>query len=118
MTSSPAYASTGCYGSGCNGKDPQAMGCSADAFTGASATSPDGRIVQLRYSPACGAAWGRLQSAYVGDYVAVQSNNGAGYHYTYVDGSHTWAAMVQGNGGMTAYAAYESSCCDAVTGNY
>lgn len=118
LSTSPAYAATGCYGSTCKGKDPQSMGCATDAFTGAQKTSPDGRIVQLRYSPACGAAWGRLQSAYVGDWVDVTSNNGTGSYSTYVDSSHTWTAMVQDNNGYTAYAGYSSSCCTVITASY
>jgi hypothetical protein len=118
MPGSPAHAAVGCYASTCKGKDPQSMGCSTDAITGAQATSPDGRIVQLRYSPACGAAWGRLQKAYVGDWVDVSSNTGKGDYSTFVDGSHTWTAMVQDNGSNTAYAAYEASCCDAITGSF
>jgi hypothetical protein len=118
MPGSPAHASVGCYAAGCKGKDPQSMGCSTDAITGAQKTTADGRIVQLRYSPACGAAWGRLQKSYVDDYVAVYSNNGLGYYYTYVDGSHTWTAMVQDNGSYTAYADYESGCCQSLTASF
>jgi hypothetical protein len=94
------------------------MGCSTDAITGAQKTTPDGRLLQLRYSPACGAAWGRLQKSYAGDYVAVYSNNGLGGYSTFVDGSHTWTAMVQDNGSYTAYANYESPCCDADTASF
>jgi hypothetical protein len=54
---------TGCYASGCYGKDPQAMGCGADAVTGASVVMPDGALVELRWSYACQAAWARITGA-------------------------------------------------------
>src|SRR5579859_4636565 len=63
-----AYVGPGsaCYGSGCNGKDPNAMGCSHDArnldeFTYRGSQGP--RVV-LRYSPGCGAMWARLYNPF------------------------------------------------------
>jgi hypothetical protein len=58
----PQLAAVSCTGTACNGKDPQAQGC-----------SPDGRTleefftgyyrVELRYSNACAAAWTRATGA-------------------------------------------------------
>jgi hypothetical protein len=106
----PAYASVGCYASTCNGKDPQGMGCYADAYTGSQVTAADGRVLQIRYSPACGAAWGRLLSSYVGDYVSVQSVTGT-IHDAYVSGTSTWTPMVDDHGTLTARA-YHATLCD------
>ncbi|WP_354643777.1 DUF2690 domain-containing protein [Kitasatospora camelliae] len=116
---SPAHAAVGCYGSGCNGKDPQALGCYADAYTGSQVTTDDGRLLQLRYSPACGAAWGRLLQSYVGDYVAVTSSTGLSYS-AYVSSSKTWTAMVDDHGSLTARAYHATQCCykDSWTGWY
>jgi len=108
----------GCHGSGCKGKDPQLMGCAPGAFTGARKVTPDGRLLELRYSAACGAAWGRVGKARAGDYVAVYSGTGKEGYGTYVDGSHTWTKMVQDGGSNMAYATYGSSCCDSVTASY
>ncbi len=48
--------SNGCYGAGCNGKDPS--GLCADGITVASQAVTDG-LLELRYSPSCSANWGR-----------------------------------------------------------
>jgi hypothetical protein len=52
---STAYAAPSCSGASCQGKDPQANGCSADATT----LYDFGGGIQLRYSGACDAAWAR-----------------------------------------------------------
>ena len=56
-----------CAGNGCNGKDPQASGCSANAVTLASAAmltvSRDNiGTIEMRYSRACGTQWIRINS--------------------------------------------------------
>lgn len=51
-------AKAGCYGASCRGRDPQAMGCAHDAVTLASRVRL-GFKVELRYSRACNAKWGR-----------------------------------------------------------
>ncbi len=60
LPSAPASAA-GCYGSGCEGKDPGAMGCSA--YTAAEFTRYGVRY-ELRYSSGCRAAWTRVTSTY------------------------------------------------------
>lgn len=58
-------AAVGCSGTGCNGQDPEVMGCAADAFTMASAPIHDAYnntnvgTVDIRYSPTCKTNWGR-----------------------------------------------------------
>ena len=52
-----------CHGTSCNGKDPQATGCSADAVGVGDVLEPTGNpylTAELRYSAACDAAWVRL----------------------------------------------------------
>lgn len=50
-----------CYGDWCSGQDPQATGCSADAYVVASADVYSGRAnLQLRWSPSCQTNWARL----------------------------------------------------------
>ncbi|GAB2598594.1 hypothetical protein GCM10027168_34390 [Streptomyces capparidis] len=51
------------------------MGCDQDVYS-AAATWLYGTHVELRYSPACRAAWGRIASASVGDGVRVAGRDG------------------------------------------
>jgi hypothetical protein len=62
LSASPASAAT-CYGASCNDKNPYDYGCVSDAVTiytvnhvGTWGTG----ILQLRYSPSCGAAWAKI----------------------------------------------------------
>jgi uncharacterized membrane protein len=54
-----------CYGSTCNGKDPQTMGCAADATSledvigGSDPNWPKSDRIELRWSPKCQAVWTR-----------------------------------------------------------
>ncbi len=58
----------GCYGTGCRNKDPQVMGCHADAVTLAiiphpgTASAGYQQFTELRYSTACNARWSRVTS--------------------------------------------------------
>ena len=72
-----------CYGSGCNGKDPQATGCSGSfAYTVASFTVDYGYIrVMLRYSDWCHANWTT---------VSIQQ-------YAPADGGEFWVENTYGN---------------------
>ncbi|MFI7099867.1 DUF2690 domain-containing protein [Streptomyces sp. NPDC050161] len=64
-----------CPGAGCDGKSPKGQ-CSADATTW---TPTDGNPVKLhlRYSPACGAVWGRIINGEPGDMVTIQVTGGS-----------------------------------------
>ncbi|MEP7200778.1 MAG: DUF2690 domain-containing protein [Chloroflexota bacterium] len=63
-----AAGGPGCYGAGCRNKDPQAMGCHADAVTLAiiphpgTASAGYQQFTELRYSKACNARWSRVVS--------------------------------------------------------
>jgi hypothetical protein len=63
IDAAPAAASVGCNSTGCNGKDPNAMGCSADAKTIDQYNDANGDTLELRKSTACWAAWVRFTSA-------------------------------------------------------
>jgi hypothetical protein len=64
----PAFA-VGCTGGGCDARDPQQQGCSADAYTAystvdgvkkyASFTYGNAKV-ELRYSPSCYSFWARV----------------------------------------------------------
>jgi hypothetical protein len=71
-----AKTKVGCYGAGCNGKGPVAMGCERDARTLAKAWN-DGVLVELRYSKACNARWARTTNA-SGQYAIAHAYLGTG----------------------------------------
>ncbi|MGW3205926.1 DUF2690 domain-containing protein [Streptomyces sp. NPDC001135] len=58
-----------CTGSACNGKDAEAMGCSGDLVTTARTVTVGTTTLEVRYSKACGTAWGRITGAAQGDKV-------------------------------------------------
>ena len=52
-------AHAGCYDTGCKGRNPSTSGCGGDARTLEEFTDGSFRV-ELRYSPACYAAWTRI----------------------------------------------------------
>ncbi|MEU2621219.1 DUF2690 domain-containing protein [Streptomyces sp. NPDC007157] len=60
-----------CAGTGCTGKDAEAMGCSGDLVTTARTATVGATTLEVRYSSTCGAAWGRITGAARGDSVRV-----------------------------------------------
>ncbi len=56
VAGSAQAATGGCYGASCNGRDPS--GLCDDGVTVATTTVAEG-LLELRYSPSCGANWGR-----------------------------------------------------------
>jgi hypothetical protein len=111
FTASPSLAA-GCFGTGCNGKDPNAMGCSA---TTAWYHWHDGGgsiqySVELRKSADCGAVWGRIikYDCYSGSrhwYVSIEHMQWTPYGWyltrdgtatsanSYCDGGREWSYM-------------------------
>ena len=65
-THSPSRPPASCSNKGCNGKDPQATGCSSTFQARSIRTTPiisDGKqigTVELRWSPFCGNNWARV----------------------------------------------------------
>ncbi|WP_203913051.1 DUF2690 domain-containing protein [Rhizocola hellebori] len=102
FTAGPANAG-GCYGSSCNGRNPQGL-CSADARTAKSVTTPYGVLVELRYSPSCRAAWGRILNAYTNDVVVVDSTDGRSYTATVRFGKDAFTLMVNDIDPLQAHA--------------
>jgi hypothetical protein len=68
-----------CAGASCNGKDAELMGCTKDttAVTTAKTAVVGATTVEVRYSRTCGAAWGRITQAAVGDAVQVTAGGAA-----------------------------------------
>ncbi|MER6024854.1 DUF2690 domain-containing protein [Streptomyces sp. NPDC001851] len=60
-----------CAGSACTGKDAEAMGCSGDLVTTARTVTVGTTTLEVRYSKACGTAWGRITGAAQGDKVQI-----------------------------------------------
>ncbi|WP_086830020.1 DUF2690 domain-containing protein [Streptomyces sp. NRRL B-24572] len=72
-----AGPATGCEATGCEGKDPKKMNCGADAVTVRTGSIPKDLVIELRYSRACKAAWGRITFAEIGATVVVNNSDGA-----------------------------------------
>jgi hypothetical protein len=51
-----------CFNNTCNGLDPAAAGCEADAYTVSTGAIGGYGTVAVRYSPGCSAAWARVSS--------------------------------------------------------
>lgn len=115
----PHAKAAGCFAGSCNGKNPTAMGCAADART----LAPNGKNgqvagditvgymhIELRYSDACNAAWVRIGATYPGAYCNGQGfvGNSAGareFVSTTCDTPGSWYSnMVSDTSGQTAYA--------------
>ncbi|MFF8907005.1 DUF2690 domain-containing protein [Streptomyces olivaceoviridis] len=60
-----------CAGAACTGKDAEAMGCSGDLVSTAKTATVGTTTLEVRYSRACGTAWGRITSGAPGDTVRV-----------------------------------------------
>lgn len=93
----PAAQAVTCYGDYCSGRDPEATGCSADAYTVVSARIPGTYThVELRWSPSCKTNWARTswnanpQSALR----AVQCPTGYTQGYSSTNGSYYWSRMI------------------------
>jgi hypothetical protein len=106
-------AFAGCSGSGCNYKDPNAMGCSADAVTRMSANILDysGKIigrVELRYSAACNAKWSRAYN-YISFSTSAWMSDGSTSSPTVISGTMYGSGssnQVYGN----MYSGYSKAC--------
>ncbi|MFF3603095.1 DUF2690 domain-containing protein [Streptomyces sp. NPDC002463] len=72
-----AGPATGCTLTHCEGRDPKKMNCGADAVTVRTGSIPKDLVIELRYSRACRAAWGRISFAQVGATVVVNNSDGA-----------------------------------------
>ncbi|MFD3735992.1 DUF2690 domain-containing protein [Streptomyces sp. NPDC058632] len=65
-----------CSGDSCHGKDAESMGCSGDLVTTTQTATVGTTFVEVRYSEACGAAWGRITQAAQGDTVEITGGKG------------------------------------------
>ncbi|MFB7866582.1 MULTISPECIES: DUF2690 domain-containing protein [unclassified Streptomyces] len=72
-----AVPATGCTLTACEGRDPKKMNCGADAVTVRTGSIPKDLVIELRYSHACQAAWGRISFAEIGATVVVNNSDGA-----------------------------------------
>ncbi|MCX3064080.1 helix-turn-helix domain-containing protein [Streptomyces beihaiensis] len=93
----------GCTHAGCTGKDPMAMGCSRDGQT--LALILNGKmVIELRYSKACSATWGRI--TYTSPKAVVDVNNSSGVteaspvHW----GNDVYSPMAELSGHQTSWA--------------
>ncbi|GAA2672098.1 hypothetical protein GCM10010400_37460 [Streptomyces aculeolatus] len=103
-----------CYANSCTGLDPERTGCAADAFSPYTVYSGPGltRKLELRYSPTCRAAWGRISNVNEYTYVYIHNSSGATYGNspTY-PATSAYTAMVN-DAGLTAWACGPDACTD------
>jgi hypothetical protein len=60
-----------CSGKDCTGEDPENMGCGGELAATANTATVGTTVVEVRYSKTCGAAWGRITQAAIGDEVEI-----------------------------------------------
>ncbi len=84
-----------CSGDGCDGLNPATTGCSADAYTVRTAVFSNS-YVELRYSPTCGANWGRVTSKVGLAFLVIRTQRlSDGLTYTFSGTyDYAWSAMV------------------------
>lgn len=102
------HAPVKCHGDECDGRNPERMGCGGrNAESAASARVGDSRI-EVRYSSACHAAWGRLTRAGHGDGLKV-SADGTTVRNQVGAGHETFTTMV------AATSAAQARACATLT---
>ncbi|MEU6275859.1 DUF2690 domain-containing protein [Streptomyces populi] len=92
-----------CEAEGCSGKSPVSTNCALDGQT-LGLTRNKNMVIELRYSKACAAAWGRI--TYASKSAIVDADNSAGVSFaTPVHwGNDVYSPMVSVTGRMTAWA--------------
>lgn len=111
-SAAPEVAAVSCTGIACNGKDPQASGCSADGRTLEDITVGSLRL-EMRYSNACAAAWTRTTVIHsyccYSDVSEIRAYGARGVHlrtyrkaWPYPTGSN-WTAMAGNNTTVKGY---------------
>ncbi|MFC9326652.1 DUF2690 domain-containing protein [Kitasatospora sp. NPDC057015] len=92
----------GCTAAGCNGKDPSTMGCSQDGQTLATGQN-QGIVMELRYSKACSAVWGRITYAAPNAVVSAENSDGITSPYAVKWGNDAYSPMVELTAGKEAW---------------
>ncbi|MEU3862649.1 DUF2690 domain-containing protein [Streptomyces sp. NPDC028722] len=103
---------TTCFGGSCTTKDPKQTGCAGDAWT-AALTRFHGVYVELRYSDACKAAWGRISWGRPGDIAEVVTDHGETLREKVHYDTDVYTAMTEA---MTPAAA--RACTTLTTGHH
>jgi len=99
VASTAAHAAS-CYGDYCSGQDPQAAGCSSDAYTVVSARIPGTyTYIELRWSPSCKTNWARVPASWGTSYPssleAVQCSTGYTQRGVVASSSdYSWTRMI------------------------
>ncbi|WP_340561874.1 helix-turn-helix domain-containing protein [Streptomyces sp. GSL17-111] len=84
----------GCTDFECRAQDPQRLGCHIGVWT-AALTVVEGAHVELRYSPACRAAWSRVTEAEVGDVARVEGEDGVAQERAIRYDGDTYSPMIE-----------------------
>ncbi len=99
-----------CSGNGCNGQNPAATGCEADAYTVQTAVFSNS-YVELRYSPTCGTNWGRVTSKVGPANLVIRSQRIDGLTYTFSGGKYNYAFS-----GMVYAPTVKARACGGING--
>ncbi|MGA5067497.1 DUF2690 domain-containing protein [Streptomyces griseoluteus] len=102
-----SYAA-GCYGAGCDNLGPVSQSCDGDAVTKATAYADGSLKAELRWSPACQAAWVRVTDPSGPNawwpkygYIEKWSSYGSGFlrslQVTFPDPGSDWSNMLGGS---------------------
>lgn len=102
-----------CVGFECDGKDAERYGCDEKVWTAAQRRAGT-TYVELRYSPTCQAAWGRIVHADVGDVVVVEGPEGHTAKRPLSYGHDVYTPMVDAPYPASARACVELTDGDAV----
>lgn len=104
----------GCTGDLCLAREPQAMDCHWDGET-VRQTWLRGLQIQLRYSAACHAVWGRIENGTVGDSVEIKDKQGRNEEARIRVGTDTYTRMLA----VTSEAPPESvTVCGIIPGDH
>ncbi|MHC0432166.1 helix-turn-helix domain-containing protein [Streptomyces sp. O3] len=104
------HAGPGCVEFECREKDPQRLNCHIGVWT-AAAVEKAGAYLELRYSPACRAAWARITEADVGDIARVESKKGTTQERAISYDGDTYSPMVE-----APYPAAARACAELTSG--
>lgn len=113
---SPASAAT-CFAGSCTGLSPETTGCAADAFTPRSHRA-EGRLIELRYSPTCRAAWARISNGIRSDLFYVRNSNKQQTTAQIPNGATSAFTTMLSDKDLVAWACFVRGAYTACTGSY
>ncbi|QKW06719.1 DUF2690 domain-containing protein [Streptomyces sp. NA04227] len=99
-----------CRGASCQGKSANDYGCAGDAKVLAHAEK--GVYLELKYSPECAAAWGKITQGRVGDVVRIDRGVGKSAQAVITSGYDNHTTMIPAEGDFALEACAEPNDTD------